>query len=223
MFGSDLGPACSAAVCSCHSQRLLWSRAVTAGCWTPISAHRARSLLLNDTTLRNNQPPDVVSHVQLTGRNRYKTRGGGVWDSTREESNASSLVTFDPQHLHVLFLSEGSREKGATNGYSGESSDPEQGVVGAPSLSIMPCRGGELTRSLRSDGLRVLWPSLSHSLTSLLSLPSQGSALLVMAWNTIRVTPSVCRRSEKAPPKQVGVKSQCDRLKQRGLVQRADL
>lgn len=82
------------------------------------------------------------------------------------------------------FRLRGRRDNGATNGYSAESSDPEQGVAGcvqAPSLSVMPRGGGESTRSLRSDGLRVLWPSLSHSLTSLLSLPSQGSALLVMA------------------------------------------
>lgn len=55
------------------------------------------------------------------------------------------------------------------------------GCVSTLSLSILPRGGGGVTGSLRSDGWKVLWPSFSHSLTSLLSLPSQGSALLVMA------------------------------------------
>lgn len=57
------------------------------------------------------------------------------------------------------------------------------GRLWAPSARALPvwlCGGGGLMGSLQSDEWKVLSPPLSRPLASLLSLPSQGSALLVM-------------------------------------------
>lgn len=128
----------------------------------------------------------------------------------------------------ILFLSDGWRDNDATTGYSDDSSEAELGVVGSglhisPNAFCVPLRGrwadwepaGWWMESPLASSLP--FPDLPH----LIAFPGfsfAGNGLK----HDMSLTRCLPKERESIPPQQVGLKSQRDRPKHRGLVWRAD-